>query len=745
MISVKYGELRSISNPAGKLSVETKTGFIRSLSWNGKNTDLFKQLRQNIPGYIGGIRIYDELEKKWYSDHTSSFKVSDFKAGSKKISFKKDYKGSSFLVKITFTAEKDSLDWAVEIEKKSRKTADRGLRVYFFLPMIAGWEVWAPAFKGEFTFDGMTSFEYMYGQIPGVGNHEITVPVISHFSKELDIGFSVIVPYDKKVPASKFQFQNGEKCFNWGNQEKDDIEKNPVLEVVNYYIGVTGNRKLKTSCKIFLHEGDWRPGLGLPFEKYKEYFVPETKTVYKNEGIAQCCTPHLTERMLKERKLGVKFLEFHGHFAWYGCYFPEEKSWRPFYPVLQDICKKRGQMSLQECWKKTLTMTRKELEEMFPDVENIEFSREFIKKELKKLKRAGINVFWYINYSDGFVPWAERYFKSSLAKNEKGELAPSGYFSHHLLNPDIKLPFAKYMLKTVKNIFREYPMLDGFFLDCFRHYEIDFAHDDGITVVNNKPCYSVNFAFDEINTKIHDILVKTGRNNYANKPQTIRCMKSVDAQLLEGDGDISEEKFFYLSLAKPFFYYWTSNNQSDEENLRRAVVLGGFPRAADYNQNSKEKETLFQNLVALYKKYLPLYEHFRERVLCFEPDPLRVPAGMRGKLYTVKDGYVAGIMNEGINEEDNVKFGRTKYAYFRVKKGFDIGVVEIMYPGDRKLRKVNFMFNGAIIAVPLQGFKNCAVIKLNVTGKTGKPIGPMKFSEAVDTCGDPKTAFEELK
>ena len=198
MISVKYGELRSISNPAGKLSVETKTGFIRSLSWNGKNTDLFKQLRQNIPGYIGGIRIYDELEKKWYSDHTSSFKVSDFKAGSKKISFKKDYKGSSFLVKITFTAEKDSLDWAVEIEKKSRKTADRGLRVYFFLPMIAGWEVWAPAFKGEFTFDGMTSFEYMYGQIPGVGNHEITVPVISHFSKELDIGFSVRLAFRNK-------------------------------------------------------------------------------------------------------------------------------------------------------------------------------------------------------------------------------------------------------------------------------------------------------------------------------------------------------------------------------------------------------------------------------------------------------------------------------------------------------------------------------------------------------------------
>jgi hypothetical protein len=36
-------------------------------------------------------------------------------------------------------------------------------------------------------------------------------------------------------------------------------------------------------------------------------------------------------------------------------------------------------------------------------------------------------------------------------------------------------------------------------------------------------------------------------------------------------------------------------------------------------------------------------------VLCFESDPLRPPKGSLGKLYTVKDGYVAGIINKNVD------------------------------------------------------------------------------------------------
>jgi len=112
----------------------------------------------------------------------------------------------------------------------------------------------------------------------------------------------------------------------------------------------------------------------------------------------------------------------------------------------------------------------------------------------------------------------------------------------------------------------------------------------------------------------------------------------VDGQLLEGDGDIYEEKYFWACIAKPNFFMWTSDRHSTDENLRRSVLHGCFPKVG------RDPGMGHARAVALYAKYLPLYEHFRRRVLCFEPDPMRVPRGARGKLYTVKDGYVAGIM-----------------------------------------------------------------------------------------------------
>ncbi|MFH1824867.1 MAG: hypothetical protein ABH873_06540 [Candidatus Firestonebacteria bacterium] len=737
----------NIENKAGSFSLDEKTGLIKSLMWKGKNIDLFKQLRQGIKGYIGGIRIFDELDRKWFSDYTTEFTVTNFKATKDKISFNKNFKGAKFNLKVTFTAEKDCIDWEVVMEKKNKNIEDRSIRVYFFLPLIAGWDVWAPAEQGEWTFDGMSSFEYMYGQIPYFGNTEIVVPIISHFNKDLNVGFSVIVPYDKKVPASKFQFQNGEKCFNWGNQEKPHIEDYPVFEVVNYYIGLVKNRKLQTNCKIFFHDGDWRCGLGATFEKYKEYFVPRSKNIYKREGVFQCGDIHTADHINKEKKVGLKYLELHGHFPWYGYYFPKEKRWRNV-GILEGIyLKSEGKLSPEEVLKKYYEMTDKDLEVMkkeFPERRKwfYELSKKEIKKAILKLKKAGINVFYYINFSDGFKPFVEKRFESSIVKKENGEYSTCWRMCN-LMNCDIGLPFGQYMLKTAKNILKEYPMLDGFFLDCWIHVNLDFAHDDGITVVNNKPCYSVNFSYDELNEKIYKDLIRTGRNNFANKPHTIRSMKSVDGVLLEGDGNVSEEKFFYSAIAKPIFLMWTSDAKTVDENLRRAVVLGGYPTTpyADYKSETKEGRKNLKELSKLYQKHLPLYAQFKERVLCFEPDPMRLSPGMRGKLYTVKDGYVAGIMNEGIEADDQIKYGKPKYAYFRIKRGYDLGVVEVMYPGDKKPKKVKFMFNGSIIAVPLINYKNCVVVKLRITKNTGKKISNIKFSEVIDSCGDPKTAF----
>ena len=215
---------------------------------------------------------------------------------------------------------------------------------------------------------------------------------------------------------------------------------------------------------------------------------------------------------------------------------------------------------------------------------------------------------------------------------------------------------------------------------------------------------------------------------------SIRSMLHCDGQLLEGNGDQYEEKFFWASISNPMFFMWTRGDTVLDEFLRRAVLHGCYPR-----DHSLEKK-----VVELYQRYLPLYAQFHRRVFCFEPDPLRVPKGSRGKLYTVKDGFVAGLANLNVTDDDKVKWSRRPYALFRVERAHDVRKAGVMFPGDTKMRPVKFKFDGTFIGVPMDGYKNCAVVRLFVKGNSRKKIGPDIFAERGRMCGDPDSAFEDI-
>jgi hypothetical protein len=283
-----------------------------------------------------------------------------------------------------------------------------------------------------------------------------------------------------------------------------------------------------------------------------------------------------------------------------------------------------------------------------------------------------------------------------------------------------------------------YPTLRGFFLDCFRHYEIDFGHDDGVTVVNNRPAYSINFSYDDIEEKVKKILHKKNMCTFANKPQSIRSMRWCDGMMLEGNGDQFEEKYFWSAISKPIIFLWTTNQNSIDENYRRSILHGCFPKMIGKESGATAKE------VKRLDRYMPLFEQFKRRTLCFDPDPIRVPKGSRTKLYTVGRDYIAGIINTNVDEGERMKYAGIPHAIFRVQKAHDVGRVGVMYPGDKKFTNVKFSFDGTFIVVPMEKYNNCAVIKLFVTRKTGKKIKNIPFPTVIDFCGDPQSSFEDL-
>ena len=742
-----------LENRDVRIGIEKRTGLIRSLVFLREKADLFQQLRQNMAGYAGYLRVYDEREERWYDELRDRFRIMSSSKRGNRLKLVKKFAGAAFVLEITLRLDDEALLWEVEARKANRKVADRSLRVGFNMPLHAGWDVWAPCADGEFTFDGQDCFNFNHLQVSYVSPREIILPMVSHYSRELDVGYSMLEPIGDKVPAARFQFENGEKLFNWGNNRKP-VEKSPTLEALNYYIGLTGTQPMTTRAELVFHEGDWRPALGKIYERYRDYFVPDSDAIYDHEGVFNCGHVETGENPRPWLEQGLKTLEVHGHFSYYGDYFQEgQDRWRRI-GALEGLYRKYrgtaeemdGRQILE--WLESHTDEELATELHGPDweAEGIEpqtalyHSRDRIKALLRQIREAGICPFWYFNYTDGFRPIAEERWPDAICRDQDGDPVPSGWHMCHNLNPDPGTSFGQFCDESIRKILQEYPDLVGFFLDCFRHYEIDYAHDDGITVVDHRPAYSVNFSYDWITERLKQHTHASGRPMavFANKPQTIRAMRYVDGVLLEGGGDAMEDKYFWACISKPNFFMWTSDLHSTDENLRRSVLYGCFPKIA------KDAEKSHKEMVALYQKYLPLYEPFRRRVLCFEPDPLRVPRGARGRLYTVPDGYVAGIMTSGIEDGDRIERARTPYALFRVKEGWNIGQVGVMYPGSRKFQNVRFKFNGTIIAVPLKRYAGCAVVKLFVTGKSRRKIGPERFTGPVDHCGDPESSFQDI-
>ncbi|GEM_PF-1383634 len=750
----KKSDLWILENGDVQVGVQKSTGWIRSLTWKNTSIDLFKQVRGGIPGYLGGIRVFDEHDRAWYSDLDTPFKLANAKKRGQTIVFEKQFKDAPFRLMLTLKIDDDCLHWEVAATKRSKKVADRSLRVYFILPLIAGWDIWAPCLVGERTFDGMTPFEHMYTQIPYFSEQEVILPMCSHYHRGLGVGFSVVEPIDANVPAAKFVFNNAEKCFNWGSMHKD-IRDVPVLETVNYYIGLVGDRPMSTKVMVFFHEGDWRPGLGKVYKRWQEFFDPWNEAIYEREGVFRCGGVHDADQVEKWVRMGVKTLEVHGHFQDYCDYFQDGKDrWFTIHAketMRHQLMKQRNEQAAkagksvdpaevdrlpQQIEGYFATHSEQEVADRLNlPLQQVFHTREDIKRKLEILANAGIACHWYFNYTDGYRPRVEAAWPDSISKDEDGKPLPSGWYMSHNMNADPRWSFGQFAYESARKIFDTYPTLRGFFLDCFRHFDIDFGHDDGVTVVNGKPCYSMNRSYDDIEKLIKENIMRAKNlTSFANKPMSVRSMRYCDGQLLEGNGDNYEEKFFWASIANPMFFMWTTNEVSLDENLRRAVWHGCYPREAEPSEEN----------IALYQRYLPLYAQFSRRVFCFEPDPIRPPEGSRGKLYTVADGYVASIVNLAIDAGDQVTWARRPTAHFRVARGYDVTRVGLMLPGDKQYREVAFKFDGTFLRVPMERYSNCAVVKLFVTRKTGKAIGKDTFASKPRVCGDPDSSFEDI-
>jgi hypothetical protein len=680
----------SLENAEVRLAVDRQTGCLKSLTHKNSGVDLLNPSGQTEEA-IGGIEIYEEKAGICYSDLEILSAIPEGGIHNNALQFLKKFPDSGFDIQISMKLDDDSFRWAVRL--KNREHTNRTLRIHFLLPLSVGWQLWAPASGTPLNLDETMPFDYAYLLNQRGGGAEIHVPIISVYDRECDVGMTLTAELDRRFPGVRYFSRL--RCVN------DNPESIPYLTVAYPNLGLRDNSSVEASILIHFHEGDWRPGLGWLYSKYRQYFDPGLDRINEQVGTFLCGNirledsweTYITEkhpdnemdfRMRRLKEIGFQFMEVHDHFPFYGLYAPEAESWQNVAAI------ERPDSGVG------FTVTYQAV-------------RDFI----DYLHRHGVYANIYFQFSQCYERYAEEQFSESIARDESGDPIPVGWPYLYVMNADMRLSWAEHCIDQVGKLLVAYPEVDGFFLDCFLHRELDFAHDDGIAMVDNRPCHNINFAYDRITEIIAEKLHSRGLVNFANKPRTIQQTKGIDCVLFEGRGKEAIARQFFLCITRPMIYMWMDgkplDGRSEEEYLKQCLLYGAFPQVSCYHNVVTDEE--WAEIVSTYQSYLPLIERLRGRRLAFDPDPLQLPPDVQGEMFVNPNGdYVISIISEHRSIKDDQDVRRELEAKINLKE--PIQEAFLMLPGDEKPEKTHFRREGESIRIFITEYKCAALIEL---------------------------------
>ncbi len=588
---------------------------------------------------IVGLTLYDELKKQQFSDLNQSPEISGVRTeigdGSAALTLRKKFLGSDFMVNETFRMTEDHLRWDVRVEKT--EGPDRNLRVVQLAPLPLGsYQGWAPISDAPFTVQPYTPFAVEYGQSVSGSVGEVRrrtlIPTIVFYSEETDRAISFTHPFE--IPAVRIRFLSNtgaEADFHW-NSRLYPPEERPYLQVSNEYLGLKDNRDVETSLLIASHAANWRPALGWIYDRYREYFDPDPN-FDKWDGVFvsgyDLMEDKFSEENLREilegrRRRGALWEEQHGHFPWYGLMIPslEVDRW---------ICESHERAGFTN-------------------------SRDKIAAHARLNNEYGIGTFIYYNLTEAEHWYAEQSFPESIARDEEGR--PIGAYKAAqypdkracwLMNADPGSPFGKRMIEQAKEMVQAYPAIAGFFWDVYgRSYMFDFAHDDGITMVNNKPAYYPGFMYERMMQEyIGPLLRSRGMCITANKPTTIVHCKGLDGVMArERNPDTEFPPWIvaqsFTGLNRHVMILDGRSGAHTEQLLLNCLRYGMF--YSDIGKIDEDGKPLTAEQVAANEKlaqdYLFFIKRFRGKRWIFHPRALQLPPHTDGNIFRLKDGSV---------------------------------------------------------------------------------------------------------
>ena len=573
--------------------------FLAARFWQKAGRD--KVRRQFFPAHPSVFPRDAELEHL-----RSSFQIFDEHTQTQQSGWKA--RGHDIVARQEWSADDQSLGAVARLRLKDHAPA-RSVRVRWTFPHpylpstgigsgVSLWQVWAAHLNAPFA-DGWGHLVFTHGRCPDVAN-EIVLPAITLYRRDVDLGFTFFL--DQEVP--------------WITRIELD-QRQHLIAFEFSHVGLRPGQTAEIALRFFCHRGCWRTGLAAIQGRFPRATRPLSKQSRKYEGVMAYTIPS-SPRMLRvwRDKMGLKFNEIL-HFDDFGQYAPAEP-WN---------C--RNVWSPRAPWRKVDGMTWARL-------------RDYV----RSCKDLGIGAFLYINFADCESRLARRRYAGAILRNELGKEMITWVYPDQrrhclMINPDPQFGFASSILEQARQILERLPELDGFHLDQNGYGWIDTAHDDGVTMLNNRPAYNMLCAYRRVGKLFRKLCDDHGKLIESNGLIHFRQLEDVD--MLMAEQSLSALARFGPICSQRALLYLATGEQGFQWSLR----YGSFPHVSPYEWAPPPKLKLDPKTAAIYRAYLPIASLLRGATWVLEPDCLRLPqqqpdenvlGNIAGNFYRLADG-----------------------------------------------------------------------------------------------------------
>lgn len=613
---------------AASVIVDPATGDLLSIRLQGKaEMAVPHPAGSEVP--FGYLEVVDLRDHRTYSPLTAKSTLSDWKVtgsgDAAEVSFVQQYEGSPFRILQTLKPTPAGVRWEATVRLLEGQKDNRSVQVNFCLPLPTLWRFWGPVGEGSTETDGVLPLRFIYGH--GVSGPMATVlPLVGVWGKTAGAAF--FSPPDIQKCQISFDVHT-QGVLDAATGVFRHVEDLQTLQAEHHMIGLRPGKDLKLAVCIAGTRPDYRAVYGHYVTSFPELFEP-VAAARKYEGMYGITTPaawlgqefrrSTTATAPSTRRAGsrpapvrnkagmianqVTCLEMHGHFMEYSRYITPEQMANPDMPIVGGE-NPRGNL--------TVNINRA----VFDDV-----------------IKSGIAPFIYFYNVHTLPKNSESLFPQDVMVDELGEKEKQWYTEcGHVAQPDTA--FGQNLLEQLDLLLKAYPEVPAFFLDNYSIEKVDFAHDDGVTMVHNRPGYDLARNHQVIGVECMARLHKAGKVTMVNKLSTIESARGADMVLVEG-GD--SQHMIMHAMACPmravFPLGWTDPDmdraRAQEQHLQTLLLWGGTPN------------TDLARDAATMKAYRPLTDAMIGKRWVFDADPLTLPPGYQGQIFRIDPAAAHG-------------------------------------------------------------------------------------------------------